>query len=116
MAKKIKTLIQTLQTLHPERQWGAHPLGDYDQYAEIDASDILVGFSDDEPGLENGLIDPYSTFHGEPCEPSHWGLSDEAAKLMQDYNKVHIAKYPSADGPRQHAQRAKADLDDGPGM
>ncbi len=92
-------LIAALRLMHPEVRWGEYPLGDYDQYAEADAPDVLVTFSSEDGELE-GLADPYSTFYGEYCEPSHWGLSNEAAKLIQTHNKVFVAKYPNCDGPK----------------
>lgn len=101
MAATRSNLIAELQQLHPERHWGEYPLGDYDQYAEIGAPDILVCFSNEEGELDEGLVDPYSTMMGEHCDPSHWGLSERAAQLIQAHNKVFVAKYPSCDGPRQ---------------
>lgn len=100
LATDRDALIAALQKLHPELQWGEFPLGDYDQYAETDAPDVLVCFGNDEGELDEGLVDPYSTLMGERCEPEHWGLSEHAAQLIQAHNKVFIAKYPNCDGPR----------------
>jgi hypothetical protein len=101
LATDLNGLIATLKKLHPELQWGEFPLGDYDQYAEADAPEVLVCFGNGEGELDEGLVDPYSTLMGERCEPSHWGLSEPAAQLIQAHNKVFIAKYPNCDGPRQ---------------
>ncbi len=102
MAATRKALIAALQQLHPELQWGEYPLGDYDQYAEVDAPEILVCFSNEEVQLDEGLVDPYSTMMGERCDPSQWGLSEHAAQLIQAHNRVFMANYPGCDGPRQH--------------
>jgi hypothetical protein len=101
LATDLNGLIAALKKLHPELQWGEFPLGDYDQYAEADAPEVLVCFGNGEGELDEGLVDPYSTLMGERCEPSHWGLSEPAAQLIQAHNKVFIAKYPNCDGPRQ---------------
>ncbi|WP_312483275.1 hypothetical protein [Pseudomonas sp.] len=95
-------LIAALQQMHPDICWGEWPLGDYDQYAEADAPDILVTFNSVEEELK-GLADPYSTIYGEHCEPSQWGLSEVAAQLIQAHNKVFVAKYPNCDGPKLRA-------------
>lgn len=94
-------LIATLKKLHPDLQFGEFTLGDYDQYAETDAPDVLVCFGNDASELDEGLVDPYSTLMGERCEPAHWELSEHAAQLIQAHNKVFVAKYPNCDGPRQ---------------
>jgi len=92
-------LIAVLQQMHPDIRWGEWPLGDYDQYAEADAPDILVTFNSAEEELE-GLADPYTTIYGKYCKPSQWGLSEVAAQLIQAHNKVFVAKYPNCDGPK----------------
>lgn len=97
---KAQQVIAELQRLHPEMGFSLFPLGDYDQYAEIDAPDVLVSFGSADQELDVGLVDPYSTMLGEACEPSLWGLSAEAAQLIQQHNRVFIAKYPNCDGPR----------------
>jgi len=102
MTAERNALISALQKQHPELQWGEYPLGDYDQYAEIDAPEVLVCFSNEEGELDEGLIDPYSTMMVERCDPSHWGISEHAAQLIQAHNQVFIANYPGCDGPRQH--------------
>lgn len=94
-------LIAKLKEMHPELHWGTYPLCDYDQYAELDAPDVLVTFSDDEDG--DPIPDPYSTYQGNECDPSLWGVSIEAAELMRAHNKVFVAKYPNCDGPRARA-------------
>lgn len=91
-------LIARLKHLHPEFHWGPFPLCDYDQYAELDAPDVLVTFSDDEDG--DAIADAFSTYLGEDCAPSLWGVSLEAAELMRAHNKVFVARYPNCDGPR----------------
>lgn len=98
--RKAQELIAKLEQMHPEIQWSLHPLGDYDQYGEADAPDVLVSFGNEEEGLEEGLVDPYATMLGNPCEPSAWGISEEAARLIQAHNRVFLAKYPNCDGPR----------------
>lgn len=95
-----KDLIDKLSTIHPEKQWSLYPIGDYCQYAEADAPNVLVSFGSEDQELESGLVDPYSTMMGELCDPAVWGLSDEAAQLMQAFNKVYMAKYPNCDGPK----------------
>lgn len=99
---KAREVVVLLERLHPEVRWSLYPLDDYDQYAEIDAPDVLVSFDSEEQELEEGLVDPYSTMMGEACEPSVWGLSVEAAQLIQAHNKVFMARYPNGNGPRQH--------------
>lgn len=99
---KVREVIAILERLHPEMQWSLYPLDDYEQYAEIDAPDVLVSFGNEEQELEGGLVDPYSTMMGEACEPALWGLSEEAAQIMQAHNRVFVAKYPNCDGPRQY--------------
>ncbi|MCS8413352.1 hypothetical protein N0754_18785 [Pseudomonas aeruginosa] len=96
-------LIATLANLQPERQWGEYQLGDYAQYAELTAPEVLICFSSGDHDLSDGLVDPYSTFYGQPCMPAHWGLSEQAAQLIQAHNQVHLSRYPNADGPKQHA-------------
>lgn len=97
---KAQQVLDELKRLHPEIKWTLFPLGDYDQYAEIDAPDVLVSFSSDEQGLDTGMPDPFSTMTGEACLPSQWGITAEAAQIMQNYNRVYIAKYPNCDGPK----------------
>jgi hypothetical protein len=102
MTAERQDLIATLQQMHSEIIWGEYPLGDYDQYAEEGSPDVLVCFSNEDADMENGLVDPYSTLLGERCDPSHWGLSEQAATLIQAYNQVFVSRYPNCDGPRQH--------------
>ncbi|NDP49499.1 MAG: hypothetical protein GZ085_14145 [Sulfuriferula multivorans] len=102
---KTQQVISRLANLHPEMLWSTFPLGDYDQYAEIDAPDVLVCFGRDEEELDDGLVDPYSTMLGTACEPSVWGISEEAAKIIQCYNRVFIAQYANCDGPRSLASK-----------
>lgn len=97
---KAQELIVKLTALHPEKRWSLYPIGDYFQYAEADAPDVLVSFGCDDQDLESGLVDPYSTMMGELCEPAAWGISHEAAQLMQTFNKVFMAKYQNGDGPK----------------
>lgn len=94
-------LLDKLSALHPEKTWSLFPIGDYCQFADADAPDVLVSFGCDEQQLDSGLVDPYSTVAGDVCEPAAWGLSVEAAQLMREFNKVNIAKYPNCDGPKQ---------------
>lgn len=96
-------LITKLSVLHPEKKWGVFPIGDYSQFADADAPDVLVTFGCDEQDLDGGLPDPFSSMLGDSCDPSAWGLSVEAAKLIRKFNKVDIAKYPNCDGPKQRA-------------
>ena len=98
--RSARELIERLEQMHPEIKWSLYPLGDYDQYAEADAPDFLVSFGSDEQGLDGGLVDPYSTLMGSLCEPSAWGISDEAARLIQAHNRVFMDKYSDYDGPR----------------
>ena len=86
--------------MHSDIQWSIYPLGDYDQYAEHDAPDCLVAWGNEEQELDTSLVDPYSNMMGGLCSPSYWGISDEAAQLIQEHNKVFIAKYPNCAGPR----------------
>lgn len=97
---EAKAVIAQLERMHPEIKWSIYPLGDYDQYAESDAPDCLVAFGNEDQGLETGLVDPYSDVMEELCSPSDWGMSEEAAQLIQGHNKVFITKYPNCDGPR----------------
>ncbi|HDS1721621.1 hypothetical protein NPS53_08925 [Pseudomonas putida] len=94
-------LLNKLSALHPEKQWSLFPIGDYCQFADADAPDVLVSFGCDEQELDSGLVDPFSTMAGDVCKPAAWGLSDEAAQLMRAFNKVSISKYPNCDGPKQ---------------
>lgn len=95
-----EALIAQLTAMHPEKRWGLYPLTDYCQYAEVDAPDMLVSFGCAEQQLDSGLVDPCSTMTGELCKPAAWGLSEEAARHMKEFNKVNMAKYPLGDGPR----------------
>jgi hypothetical protein len=99
---KAQALLETLKQMHPKIRWSLYPLGDYDQYAEVDAPDVLVSFGSKTQQMDEGLVDAYSTMMGEACEPKVWGISVEAAQLIQNHNRVFMAKYPNADGPRQH--------------
>lgn len=99
---KAIALIATLKQMHPKVRWSLYPLGDYDQYAETDAPDVLVSFGSKAHQLEEGLVDGFSTIQGELCEPKIWGISVEAAQLLQNHNRVYMAKYSRGDGPRQH--------------
>jgi hypothetical protein len=56
--------------------------------------------------LVEGCVDPYSTYYGDPCAPSHWSISEEAAQLVQQHNQVFITRYPNNDGPRSLILRA----------
>lgn len=107
-------LIEQLKALQPEMVFGAYPIGDYDQYAELDAPDILVCFGTEERELDYGLIDPRVDINGDRCEPDHWGLSDEAKRLIIDFNKVDMLKYQSTIGLRatliQREEPMAADL------
>lgn len=94
-------LLEALRKMHPEIQWGEWPLGDYEQCAELDAPDILVCFGSKKENIEEGLADPYSTMIGDRCEPSHWGISVQAAEMVAAHNRVTVHKYPNNDGPRQ---------------
>lgn len=108
------SLIATLEQMHPELRWSPFPMGDYDQYAEADAPDVLVSFSSADQDLDQGLVDPYATVMGELCDPSAWGLSAVAARLVQDHNRVFLAKYPGCNGPRFLLKRANVDIQDRP--
>lgn len=97
---KAQQVIAHLKLLHPEMKWGLFPLCDYDQYAELAAPDMLICFGAEKENLDEGLVDAYSDIYGVACEPSAWGLSIEAAQILHSYNRVSVAKYPNADGPR----------------
>lgn len=84
-------LIETLKTLHPEIRWGEYPMGDYIEHAEEGAPDVLVCFGNEDADMEDGLVDPYSTLYGEPCDPSHWGISEQAAQLIKSHNRVSVS-------------------------
>lgn len=99
--QEASQLIERLNILHPEISWSPFELGDYVEYAEIDAPDVLVSFGSEDEQLEFGLVDPYANIFGEACEPAHWGISEEAAQLIQKFNKVFMAKYPCGNGPRK---------------
>lgn len=101
---QAQQVIAQLQLLHPKMKFSVFPLGDYDQYAEIDAPDVLVCFASEVEDLDEGLVDPYSTMLGEACEPSRWGLSVEAAQIIQRHNRVFVARYPNCDGPKHQAK------------
>ncbi|MBT9123810.1 hypothetical protein KIP75_29980 [Pseudomonas aeruginosa] len=60
-------LIAKLANLQPERQWGECQQGDYAHYAELAAPEVLICFSSGDHNLSDGLLDPYSTFYGQPC-------------------------------------------------
>ncbi|WP_219096291.1 hypothetical protein [Pseudomonas sp. UMAB-40] len=104
---KAQALIDELKLMHPDIKWAVYPLGDYDQYAEIDAPEWLVSYGNEEQDLDDGLVDPYSTMLGEAGEPAAWGISEKAAQLIQAHNKVFMAKYPNCDGPRYLATLTK---------
>lgn len=105
---KAQALIAKLEQMHPDIPWSLFPLGDYDQYAEVNAPDVLVSFGSTNEAMEEGVVDPYSTMLGEVCEPSHWGLSVEAAELIQAHNQVSITKYPNCDAPKFQLLNAPA--------
>lgn len=94
-------LVARLKQINPELCWGTFPLCDYDQYAELDAPDVLITFKLEEDSED--IADPYSTMMGEECEPSAWRVSVEAADLMRQHNRVFVAKYPGCDGPRSRS-------------
>lgn len=106
---KAQQVIAELERLHPEIAWSLYPLGDYDQVAELDAPDLLVSFGSEAQQLEEGLVDAFSTITGEACEPSHWGISVDAALILQSHNRVFIAKYRNCDGPKYLASKQKSD-------
>ena len=93
--QEASQLIERLNILHPEISWSPFELGDYVEYAEIDAPDVLVSFGSEDEQLEFGLVDPYANIFGEACEPAHWGISEEAAQLIQKFNKVFMALWPT---------------------
>ncbi|MNF99945.1 hypothetical protein D3C85_1492200 [compost metagenome] len=99
---KAQALLETLKQMHPRVRWSLHPLRDYNQYAEVDAPDVLVSFGSKAQEMEEVLVDAYSTMAGEACEPKLWGISVEAAHLIQNHNHVFMAKSPNGDGPWQH--------------
>lgn len=102
LAPKTQALIARLSELHPEIVWTTYPLCDYDQHAEVNAPETLVSFGHPDVDLDEGLVDPYSTIYGNLCEPATWGISEEAAQLIQAHNQVYMARYPNGDGPRQY--------------
>lgn len=105
---KAQALIAELEQMHPDISWSLFPLGDYDQYAEVNAPDVLVSFGSADEAMEEGLVDPYSTMLGEVCEPAHWGLSVDAAQLILAHNQVSITKYPNCDAPKYQLVNALA--------
>lgn len=86
-----RELLDKLRSMHPDIKWGEYPLGDYAQNAADGAPETLVCFGSEEHGILEGLPDPYSTMFSEPCEPSEWGISEEAAQLIVAHNKVFMA-------------------------
>ncbi|WP_439126154.1 MAG: hypothetical protein ACNJA3_27690 (plasmid) [Pseudomonas rhizophila] len=93
-------LLKALQEMHPQLKWGTYPLSDYVMFAELDAPEVLVCFGSEDLDLEYGLVDPCSTFTGKRCSPANWGISGEAAEMIQAHNKVFVSKYPNCDGPK----------------
>lgn len=103
---EARQLVATLARMHPELEWTLQTIGEMAYFAEKDAPGWTVAFA--VPGRESefGQLDPHSDTRGDACAISHWGLSEEAARLMLDHNKVFVAKYPQCDGPRMHGIEA----------
>jgi hypothetical protein len=102
-----RELIAKLQQMHPEHTWGTVEIGDYDQNADLGAPDVLICFSNDTIYLCDTIVDPYSTFYSEECEPSRWGISVKAAELIRTHNLIYLAKYDERTSPYFLAQQQK---------
>ncbi|CAD0264274.1 conserved hypothetical protein [Pseudomonas veronii] len=98
--KNALVLILKLKVMHPEIEWAPFEIGDYYQYAELGAPDILVSFGSEDEQLECGLVDAYADMFGKACAPSHWGICEEAAQMIQEFNQIFMAKYPCGNAPR----------------
>lgn len=82
-------LIAKLQVMHPQLFWGTLPLGDYCQWAESDAPEMLICFRKNAQAED--MVDPFATILGSECAPSHWGISPEAGALISAHNKVFVS-------------------------
>lgn len=100
-------LIAKLQQLYPAYQWNTTPIGDYDQNAELGAPETLICFSNDDVYCCDEIVDAFSTFTGEVCDPSVWGLSTEVADLIRAHNKIHVATLNEFNSPMFLANSAK---------
>ncbi|NNB34000.1 hypothetical protein [Pseudomonas fragi] len=92
-------LISTLEQLHPTFKWEALPIGDYDQNATFGTPEVLIYFSNAEIDLCEQGPDPFSDYCGSPCDPSHWGLSPEAAELIRGHNKIDLGRLDDPTSP-----------------
>lgn len=104
--EKALQVVAQLKLLQPEMYWATFPLCDYDRWAEIDAPEVLVCFGRTADEAEEGYADPYATNEEQPCEPSHWGVSAEAAQIVQAFNRIFVTKYPEGNGPKLLAWEA----------
>lgn len=83
-----------LKAMHPELLWGTRELGDYDQLADIDAPDIVIYFSKHFHSNRDEMPDAYSDFCGSKVPPSENGVSEGAAKLLRQHNKINFIREP----------------------
>lgn len=84
------TLLKRLRAMHPDLYWGSIELGDYEQFAEADAPAFIIVFATDFFPNREEIPDPFADICGESCDPSKWGLSQEAAQLMRDHNQIFV--------------------------
>jgi hypothetical protein len=87
-------VVEQLKALHPNLLWGTAELGDYDQFADTDAPAHFIYFSPHFDQNREEFPDPYTDLYGAPDEPSAHGLSDDAARVLRQHNKIHLLRDP----------------------
>ncbi|KZN20443.1 MULTISPECIES: hypothetical protein [Pseudomonas] len=86
-------VVMRLKAMHPEMLWGTVELGDYDQVAYSDAPAIVIYFAQAfSENSRNEMPDAYANIFGSPVEPSANGMSEEAAKLLREHNKINFVR------------------------
>jgi hypothetical protein len=90
-----RQLVDQLQEMHPDRLWGTSWLGDYAQFADPDAPEIIIFFSLAFDANRFEVTDPYSDAYGSEGEPSIWKLPEKAANLIRGHNKIYCSRSPS---------------------
>ena len=85
-------VVERLKAMHPELLWGTIELGDYNQYADIDAPAVLIYFSKHFYTNREEMPDAYADFCGNKFTPAQNGVSDAAAKLLREHNKINFIR------------------------
>jgi hypothetical protein len=89
-------VVLRLKAMHPELLWGTIELGDYDQNAYSDAPAIVIYFAQSfSENDRNEMPDAYANICGSPVAPSANGMSEEAAKMLREHNKIDFVRDPN---------------------